>query len=294
MIGIILALITAVFFALYIIPRKLSKLAPLQFNTLLALGFSIGSLLLYGVQTLFGNNEGLFNKPLLLAGLAGVLWAVAIMSLVKAIDGIGLARSNQWKNLQGPVGVLLSLIVLKEAQSVNPWLAMLSGLIIFSAAVALNIQPAKRVPHVNLRGVLLALLAGVMFGTVSMISKYVTDNAGVYSQNVWLSLSILSTLLIYQIATTRKINYRVFKSKREVMLGLASGLLYVAASTFMFLSFQRIEASIAFTIIQMHFIGVVGLGIFVFKEIEVRNNEFRIALGLLLAAMGVIVLAFAR
>jgi glucose uptake protein GlcU len=261
---------------------------------LLAAGFSMGSLVLYGLQILLGNNEGLFDKTLLFAALAGVFWATAIMALVKSIDSIGLARSNQWKNLQGPVGVLLSLVVLHEAQSVNPWLAMLSGLIIFSAAIALNIQPAKRVPRVNLRGVSLALLAGIMFGTVSMISKYVTDNAGVYSQNVWLSLSILFSLLAYQLITTKRINLNMIKSRREVFLGLASGLLYVGASTFMFLSFQRIEASIAFTIIQMNFILVVGLGIFVFKEIEVKNNGYRIALGLILATLGVVVLAFAR
>lgn len=294
MTGIILALITSVFFALYIVPRKLSTLKPIQFNTLLAMGFAGGSIGLYLVQILLGNNEGLFNKNLLLAGLAGVLWASAIMSLVKSIDLIGLARSNQWKNLQGPIGVLLSLVVLKEAQSVNPWLAMASGLIIFSAAVALNIQPAKRVPKINARGVLLALLAGVLFGTVSMISKFVTDNAGVYSQNVWLSVSILISLLVYQLVTTRKIDTKAFKSKKQVLLGLTSGLLYVCASTFMFLSFQHIEASIAFTIIQMNFIGVVGLGIFVFKEIEVKGNELRIALGLVLATLGVIVLSFAR
>lgn len=294
MTGIILALITSVFFALYIIPRKLSKLAPIQFNTLLGAGFFISSLGLYGLQILLGNNEGLFEKPLLFAVLAGVLWATAIMCLVKSIDQIGLARSNQWKNLQGPVGVLLSLVVLKEANSVNPWLAMLSGLIIFSAAVALNIQPAKRVPKVNAQGVLLALLAGVLFGTVSMISKYVTDNAGVYSQNVWLSFSILSSLVVYQLVTTRTISREILRSKRDVLLGLASGILYLGASTFMFLSFQHIEASIAFTIIQMNFIGVVGLGIFVFKEIEVKKNEARIALGLTLATLGVIVLSFAR
>lgn len=289
-----MALITSVFFALYIIPRKLSKLPPIQFNTLLAAGFSAGSLLLYGLQMLLGNNEGLFNRVLLLAALAGVFWAMAIMALVKSIDHIGLARSNQWKNLQGPIGVTLSLLVLKEAQSVNPWLAVLSGLIIFLAAVALNIQPEQRAPKANTQGILLALFAGLMFGIVSMISKYVVDNAGVYCQNVWLSISILFSLLIYQFATTGKISTQMLNSKKELILGLSSGFLYVAASTFMFLSFQRIEVSIAFTIIQMNFIGVVGLGIFVFKEIEVRHNVARIALGLALAMLGVIVLSFAR
>ena len=293
MTGVIFAIITSVFFALYIAPRKLSKLPAIQFNTLMAFGFTVGSSLLYFIQVILGNNEGLFVKGILYALLAGLFWTIAIMSLVKSIDLIGLARSNQWKNLQGPIGVLLSLFFLGEAASVNPWLALTSGIAIFSAAAAFNIQNSKDVKSINRSGVMLALLAGLAFGIHSMVAKWLTDNVGVYNQLVYMSATILVLLLIVQIYQG-ELSKEMIKIKREVVLGIGSGLLYVGASAFMLLSFQRLEASIAFTIIQLNFIGVVGLGIFVFKEIDVKGNEKRLLTGSLLALLGVVLLAYSR
>jgi glucose uptake protein GlcU len=54
------------------------------------------------------------------------------------------------------------------------------------------------------------------------------------------------------------------------------------------------EASIAFTIIQMNFLVVILLGIFVFKEFKIKGNEARVAAGMLLAIVGVLLLSFAK
>jgi drug/metabolite transporter (DMT)-like permease len=213
MTGTLLALLSALFFGLYIVPRKLSKLPAVQFSTLMALGFTIGSLLLYIVQTSLGNNEGLSNPHLWYAVLAGVFWASALVLLVKSIDLIGIARSNQWKNLQGPVGVILALVILNETTSVNPLLAILSGVAIFGSAIMFNIHPDNHSKKTNRKAITLAVTSGILFGTVSLINKYVTDNAGIYSQQVVWSTSILLSLAGYQLATRQWSNDLLKKGK---------------------------------------------------------------------------------
>lgn len=293
MTGVIFALLSAVLFGLYIVPRKLSKLPAVQFSTLMAFSFTIGSILLYVLQITIGNNEGLYDPDLWYAVLAGILWATALVLLVKSIDIIGIARSNQWKNLQGPVGVILALIILGEATSVNPWFAVLSGFAIFGSAVIFNISSDKHNKEANRRAIILAALSGVLFGTVSLINKHVTDSAGVYSQQVIWSISILLSLVTYQLVTNQW-SGNLLKHGRDTFFGLSSGVLYLGASAFMLLSFERMEASIAFTIIQMNFIIVVLLGIFVFKEFSFKGNQIRILFGLIFATVGVILLSLAR
>ncbi len=55
--GVIFAVLTSIAFALYITPRKLSRLPASTFNLLMAAGFLSGSILPYLMQTLSINNE---------------------------------------------------------------------------------------------------------------------------------------------------------------------------------------------------------------------------------------------
>ncbi|MEZ4753164.1 MAG: GRP family sugar transporter [Bdellovibrionota bacterium] len=291
--GIFYAILSALFFGLYIIPRKLSKQPPLEFCTTTALAFTFGSIALYVFQIFFGPYETLLNLNLIYAIFGGIAWATAFVLLVESIDKIGLARSNQWKNLQGPIGVLLALTILGESNTVNPILAILSGLAVFSSASMFNIIDEKQEKTVNKLGVFLALCSGLLFGIGSAINKYVTDNAGVYSQLVVWSSSVLVSLIIFQL-WNKKFSLQLFRINKETLLGLTSGILYLGASLFMLLSFNLLESSIAFTIIQMNFAIVILLGIFIFKEFEIKENIPRLIAGFVLATIGILLLSASK
>ena len=112
------------------VPRKLSKLSALHFSLLMSAAYCVGSCVLYVCKPLIGFDE-VWSPVLWWAALAGIIWATAFVSFVKSIDAIGLARSNQWKNLQGPVAVLLALVVLCEWATTNPLFALLAGFAVF-------------------------------------------------------------------------------------------------------------------------------------------------------------------
>ncbi len=292
MIGFVLAFISSVFFSLYVVPRKLSKLKPLDFSLLMSIGFFTSSLLLYAFQPVLGFHETI-SPVLLWSLLAGAIWAASFVTFVKAIDAIGLSRSNQWKNLQGPIAAVLSLIFLAEWQTTKPFFVLLAGLAIFASALAFTISDSKEQAKANMKGVYLATLAGLGFGTVAVIQKYVTTNVGVYSQQVVWSFAIMLSIALYILITGKKLP-KPSLGNRDSRLALAAGLLYLGASFFQLQSYKHLPASIAFTVIQLNTIWTVGIGIIYFKEISVAKHYKRLLVGLVFALGGILLLGFAR
>lgn len=292
MFGYISAVISSLFFSLYIIPRKLSTLSPLIFSFFMSIGFLVSSLILYSFQPLIGFKEHI-SPVLLWSVAAGLMWAVSFVAFVTSIDSIGLSRSNQWKNLQGPIGVFLSLLLMGEITTTNPFFALLAAFSIFISALFFTKTSSSTSKQVNMRGIYLASLSALGFGSVAVIQKYVTAQVGVYSQQVIWSLSIFSFLTLFILLTNGF--QEVLKSKRkDVFLGLGAGFVYLGASIFQLFSYQYIPAAIGFTIIQLNALWTIIIGIVVFNEIDLKKYGKQVILGLIFTILGVALLAFAR
>lgn len=288
MIGYILALVSSIFFSLYIIPRKLTKQKPTFFTLMMTIGFSLGSLILFII-----NSKEKINFYLLFSIPAGIIWVISFIFFVNSIDLIGLSRSNQWKNLQGPVGVFLSLIILSEYGKVNPITTLIAGLSIFISAFFLSNTTDKKIKAIKQKGIYFGLLSGLGFGTVSLINKFVTDQVGVYSQQVVWSLSMFSSMLIY-LFYKRELKQIRSVSLRNNILGLLAGFIYLGASFFMLQSFKYIAASIGFSIIQLSSLWTILIGVIIFKEININKYYKEILFGLFFALFGVILLALSK
>lgn len=256
-------------------------------------GFFISSVILYLLKPLLGFHEPI-NVQLLWSVLAGSIWATGFVAFVKSIDKVGLARSNQWKNLQGPVAVVLSLIILGEYAKTRPAFALLAGIAVFLSAIAFTISGSKEEAKANLGGIYLATLSGVAFGLVTVINKHVTTEVGVYSQQVVWSAAIALSLLMYIASQKGMLKKLKTIDTRNLALGLGAGVLYLGASFFMLQAYRYVPASIGFTIIQLNAVWTVAVGIFLFKEIDAKKHWIRIVVGFLLAVLGILLLAFAK
>lgn len=292
MLGYLFAALSSIFFSLYVIPRKLTRANPVYFSLLMGTGFFASSVILYVLRNAAGLHEA--PDPILLwAVLAGAIWATGFVAFVRAIDAIGLTRSNQWKNLQGPVGVLFALVILSEYGTTNPFFAVLAGLAIFASALALNISDSRQQARANLSGIYLAAGSSVAFASVAVINKHLSAHGHIYDQQVVWSAAIATSLLVYLFARRQLSGLRRLSS-RDLVLGLLAGVIYLGASFFMLQSFALIPGAIAFTIIQLSALWTIILGVAVFHEVSLRKHYRRIALGLILALLGVFLLAFAR
>ncbi|MBI5621542.1 EamA family transporter [Candidatus Falkowbacteria bacterium] len=289
MIGYIFAVVSSLFFSLYIIPRKVSKQHPIYFSLFVGMGFFLGSLLLYLLKPLLGFDE-ILSPVLFWSILAGIIWAAALVLFVKSIDLVGLVRSNQWKNLQGPIGVILSLVILIEYAVTNPFFVFLAGVAVFLSAVFFTVPTSPEHVKDKFKGISLAVVSALGFGVVTVINKFVTTEVGVYSQQVVWSLSIFFSLLIYIFSKKELLKNITIINKRDISLGLIAGLLYLGASFFMLQAYKYIPASVGFTIIQLNGVWTILIGLFVFREVNIQEHYKRILLGFFFALIGIILL----
>lgn len=292
MTGYVLAVISSVFFSLYVVPSKLSKLPPLYFSMLMGLGFFVSSVVLYCFKPLLGFDET-WSQPLWWSVLAGGVWAAGFVAFVKSIDTIGLARSNQWKNLQGPIAVVLSLIILGEYATTNPIFALLAGAAVFLSALCFTISTSKEERSANISAIYLATLSGLAFGVVTIINKHVTTEVGVYSQQVVWSFCIFFSLFVYSMTQKHVRKSATHFTRKELALALGAGVIYLGASFFMLQAYRSIPASIGFTIIQLNAIWTIAIGIVAFEELNFKEHYRRIMLGFLFALGGIALLALA-
>jgi len=291
--GVVIAFSSSLFFALYVVPRKYSKISPIVFSFYVGFGFFLVSLISYGIQQVLGLNTSstLIGLGIFQAILIGITWTTGLICLLSAIDHIGLASSNQWKNLQGPIGVLGSLFFLGEAARTNSFFALLSGVFIFIAAYLFTIPSLhkKAIDHI---GVIYSLFAAICFGLTTVLNKFANDSIGIAMQQLIWSATIIVFL---GIILGTKGGFKAFRApRRDILLGMVGGMLYWLSSFTMLASYQFIPVSVAFTIIQLNTLWVVAMGIGFFREINLSRYWRRILFGVLLSIAGVLLLALTK
>jgi glucose uptake protein GlcU len=304
--GIVFSVIVSVFFSLYIIPRKFSRQSPTLYTVFLGLSFFVGSAIWYLIAWGFEirPRETLFSIWHLLSCLRGASWAVAAVLLNIAIDKIGLSKSNQWKNLQGPIGSILMLSLLGDVVGIKVAFVVGGMIAIFVSAMLFTIRKdTENKRSINI-GVMFAVAAAFLFGFNAYLQKVLTNKDFVYSQLFWVALAMFVTAIVIQsIKKGRRLWVQRHAAKstppptvlfsKQILLPLLAGLLYCVAAIFNVLAYTKIAGSVAFSIVQLNAVWTILIGIFIFKEIDFRKNWLRITSGLAFAIGAIVLLIFA-
>lgn len=292
--GFIFAFITSLFFTAYVVPKKLTAQTPLRYSVFQGIGFFAASAAAFLISRISKSSVDRINDPvLLLSCLTGVIWFAGSMFLLIAIDKMGLSRSNQWKNLQGPFGALFNMVFLAEYLHTNVFFIILASALILISAVLFNVKTAGEDLKANRSGIIFGLLAAVLFGINSMLQKYVSSRGFMYSQLFCISLFVMISSFVFALIREHDLKFIKDICKKENLPGLAAGVIYFFASFFSTHAYRLIPGSVAFTIIQLNAVWTVLIGVLIFKEIDFKKNRFRILTGIVCAIAGVIVLLFA-
>lgn len=286
--GYVYSLLSSLFFAMYVLPKKKVKIKPYIYVLFMGISSFILSVIFF---IIFGRNELLFDKKLLLSIIGGIIWFVASFLFFHSVDKIGVSRASEFKSLQGPIGSILMLTVLSEFVSLNIYLLLLAIVFIFMSAWVLVIKEDKRY-KINFRNVVIAVLSALFYALTGFIRKVVTNDGFVYIQQVYTSFGLLLMCFIYYFIKEKNINS--LKLKSESFYPLLSGVFYYFASYFMLLSYKNIEGSVAFPIIQLNSVWACIIGIFIFKEIDYKKYYKRLLFGLLFAVIGLYLLVICK
>jgi len=290
--GYILAVTSALFHTLYIIPRKLSKQKPIYYIFYMGIGFLLSSVLLCIVCLCLHIELDLVNPILIYAIIAGILSMIASISVVIAIDKIGLSRSNQWKNLQGPIGAMLIFLFFSEGTNTKILLLLIAIAAIFTSAILLTIKQGKE--KIDKKGILYALIAAIAYGINALMRKYTSDANLIYEQQLYSSFFMFLSASVYILIKDKNIRKIGSIKKKDNKLAILAGAIYYFAVYFYIIAYKYIQGSIAYTIVQLNAVFTIFLGIFVFKELAFRKNWLRITIGTLLAVIGLFILMLAQ
>lgn len=281
--GYLYAIVSSLFLTLYALPKKKSKLKPYTYVLFMGVSSFLLAIIFY---LLFGINESLFNNWLIVSFIGGIVWFIASALFFYCVDKMGVARASEFKSLQGPIGSILILTILSEFVGLNIYLLLLAIVFMFLSAYTLVINDNKS-KNISFTSIFWALISALMYGVSGFLRKVVTLEGFVYSQQIYTSLGIMLSALLYTIIKDKKI---ILDSKNSCLLAYISGISHYLASFFMLISYKYIEGSIAFTIIQLNSIWTCLIGIFFFKEINYKKYYKRLLLGLLFAVIGIILL----
>ena len=296
LLGYLFGITSSIFSAIYVIPKKLSNQKPIVYALIMGGGYFSASVIGYIILRISGFiAEPLFLPffPTVLSCLNGVLWLVASVSVLISIDKIGLAKSNQWKSLQGPVGAFLILTLLSEFLAVKLVYLFLAIILITLAAIMFSTRETDN-KKTDKAGIIYAFIAAIFFGIYAFIKKILTDEGILFTQQIYTAIFVVISAAIFYLLKNRKVKFDILKSKREIILPLMGGFLFFINASFNILSYNFIEGSIASMLHQLNAVWLLLLGVFVFKEIDYKKHWVRLAVGLVFSVIGVVMLLLAR
>ena len=284
--GFLFALIGSVFSALYVVPKKLSCLKPIVYVFFMGLGFFAASALALALQL---PNEPFFHPLLLVACLGGIIYTVASNFVLEAIDRIGLAKANQWKGLQGPIGILMIMLALSEFLQTKVVLIFCAAIFITGAAMLFTVN-GKNNSRTDPKGILYAVLAAFFYGIFALIQKYMSIMGFIQMQQIYIALFIAISSGAYLLFTKEPVKI----IDKQNLLPIIGGGIYYLCSIFSSIAFGLIPGSIAFMIHQLNAVWLLFIGIVAFHEINWQKYWCRIFLGLVSSLLGVFILLFAQ
>ena len=292
--GFVYALITSVFFTAYTIPKKISKQNTACYSMFQGMGYYLASAAAYLVHILLRGDgaEQINDSRLIISALTGVIWFTGCVFFFMAIDEMGLSRSNQWKNLQGPFGAVFNLLFLAEYQQTNVLFIVLSCAAILISAMLLTVRAGSE-KAVSKKGIVYSLLAAVFFGLNSMFLKIGTNNGFIFSQQLVIAGAVFFSSIVYILIKERGLPSVRSVPVKDNLLGILGGALFCAASLFSLRAYALLPGSVTFTIIQLNAVWTVLAGVFIFREINFKSNWLRIVMGMVFAVVGVVMLLWA-
>lgn len=294
LIGLFLSLISSFLIAIYLWPKKKSKLSLHVFMVFLGLGYFLSSLLAFLILQFTGIiNEQFFNPWNAVASLNGVIVMIAIVLFLIAIDNMGIAKASQFKSFQGSVGALLIMLVFAEWKTNNVYFLLIGILIMWLAALAFNARKNDG-SKVETKWILISVASGLLFAVDALVKKIVLEQGLQWSQLVYVSFFTLLSSLIYAIYKEKNLKFFKKNFSKDALLVFAGGISCFVSTILGVISLNYLAGSIATTVRELSALWNVLFGIFLFKEISFKENKKRLILGFILVTISLIVLFLSK
>lgn len=182
-VGFVLGLMSALFFALYMVPQKIYKVDPTTYLWTMGLGVLLTALIPYAALG-FPQHSTLPQKIACI--LCGVVWGLGTRFFAAGISCFGLALATPIKNTTGVFGTLVGLILFQEWRTTNPWLGCAGSALIVLAAIIIGLTGDRTASkNRTAAGVGYSLLAALFYASYLYPLKAVVSKIGYWEFTPW-------------------------------------------------------------------------------------------------------------
>lgn len=290
--GFALGMMSALFFALYMVPQKIVKISNTVFLWMMSFGVFLTALVPYALAG-FPMHSTWTDRALGI--LCGAVWGLGTLAFAAGISRIGMAVATPIKNTTGVLGTLVGLVIFQEWRTTNPWLGLGGSILIVAAAIIIgqtgNREQSRR--H-NMAGVGFSLLAALCYASYLYPLKVVVQRIGNWEFTPWMALGIVLTATVAMLLQPGSLRAVRSYPPRVFILSLLGGAAWAIALFSLTASMQMVDLSVAWSLAQLNTIPAVFLGSLVFHEMHFATHRRTIYLGLLTATAGTILLGWAK
>jgi len=289
LLGFALAVLAAVAFGLYMVPRRLSRSSPDDFSSFMGIGIAIT----LALPLVAGPGRFVPGGFLLSIG-SGLVFALATHLFVLAVDRLGLTRATPVKNLAGVFGTLFGLTILAEYRGAGP--ALIGQLVAGSLMIAVGayliggVGDRAREPSApGLRGqaggFLLALLSAACFGFY-LVPLRLSAPLGPHLGYLGMGVGALLGLVLPHLFVGR-----LGSSPRDALLGMLSGALLAIGALLGTPATRLIGLSVAWPLTQLNTFVALVAGSCWLHEFDASHERRRLVSATVLTVAGIALLA---
>jgi len=240
------------------------------------------------------------NRWLLSAFIGGVLFNIANLLLVAAIDIAGMAVAF-------PIGIGLALVIgvfdnyIKDSQGDPVYL--FTGVVLVTVAILLNAIAYSRLPSSrggrSTKGISFSLLAGILMGfffgfvAQSTTADFAQAEAGkltpysavfIFSLGVFVSNFLWNSIFMYKPPTGEAVTYADYFAKgtpRLHLIGIAGGTIWCIGMALSILCSDVAGAAIAYGLGQGATLVAAIWGVFIWREFAGVSRKTNTLIGLM-------------
>ncbi len=287
--GFLLALLAAVAFGFYMVPRRFSQSSSGDFSAYMGIGIA-GTL----AAPLFAGPGNFASRGFLLAIGSGLVFALATHLFVLAVDRLGLTRATPVKNLAGVFGTLFGLTILAEYHAAG--ILVIVQLVAGSLVIAVGAYLIGGIGHAGRAtadtdarertvGFLLAFLSAACFGFY-LVPLRLSAPLGSGFGYLGVGIGALAGLVVPRLFAG-PFHWRAEDSRLGILAGvlLAVGVLLGTPAT------RLIGLSVAWPLTQLNTFVALAAGLFWLHEFDAGRERGRLLVATLLTVVGIGLLA---
>ena len=228
--------------------------------------------------------------------LAGCLWAVANTLTIFAIRDVGLSIAFPLWNMNSLIGILWGVTLFNELRNagVRRWLSVLGGavLMFLGACLLAYASSAQTTPEHAMRGIVAALAAGVLWGTMYVpYRKAYLTGMNPLSFVAFFTVGELVTMIILALSYSggaSPLVHQLLKAKEVLFWLLLGGFVWVIGDVFQQYAAKYVGISRGIPLSNTNQLWGLAWGILVFGELRGRGLSLyaQVIGGSLLMAVG--------